>query len=74
MPINATVTGTAGPAQTVTAAVFTGLLSFTIDTTGVQKVFYGIKADGTNLPPISIAAATTLTLTVSGNTFTLAIS
>lgn len=74
MPINATVTGVAGPAQTVTAAVFTGLVSFTIDTINGGEVFYGMKADGTTLPAISIAAATTLTLTVSGNTYTLAIS
>ncbi len=72
--VNATVTGVAGPAQTVTAAVFTNGLGFTIDNHNENKLFIFTNNDGTTTPAISINAATTMTVTISGATFTVVIS
>lgn len=71
MSATVTLTGTAGPGISVTATVFTGISSFLIDTDkNVITMFQG----GSALPPISIAAATTVTATKSGTAWTLTIS
>lgn len=64
-----TVTGVVGPALAVTAQVFTGVKSFLIDT---QKEILTVVTD--RISDISIAAATTITVTVSGSDYTVTIS
>jgi hypothetical protein len=71
MSATVTITGTAGPAITVSATVFTGVSSFLIDT---DKNMITLFQGGTALPPISVAAATTVTATKSGTAWTLTIS
>ena len=72
MAATLTLTGTNGPAVTVTATVFNNVNSFTIDavTNMVQMYF----ADGKVNSGISVNAATTVTATKSGTTWTLTIS
>jgi len=71
MAATVTVTGVAGAGQTVTATVFTNISSFTIDT--VNNTITMVQ-NGLTLPAISVNAATTVTATKSGTTWTLAIS
>ena len=70
MSATVTVTGTVGPGRTLTAGVFTGVTSFTIDT--VQNMIYFESSQGRK--EVSINAATTITATKSGSTYTLVIS
>ena len=72
MAATVTLTGTAGAGLTVAATVFTGVSSFLIDTD--KNMITLFKADGTVVAPISVAAATTVTATKSGSTWTLVIS
>lgn len=71
MPGTVTLTGTAGPAQAVTAIPFTGVTSVSID---MNKNMITLTKEGEAIPPISVAAATTVTATKSGNNWTLTIS
>lgn len=71
MAATVTVTGTAGAGVTVTGLVFSGVTSFTIDTvTNMIQIVQGSVI----VPPISVNAATTVTATKSGSTWTLTIS
>lgn len=70
MSSTVTVTGTAGPGLTITAAVFTNVTSFTFDTTN-EMLF--LVSNSRNIE-VSIAAATTITVTVSGNSYTVTIT
>lgn len=70
MPATLTLTGTAGSAVTVSAVVFAGVTSFTIDPD--KNMVYFVQA-GVN-KEVSVAAATTVTGTKSGSTWTLVIS
>lgn len=65
-----TVTGKAGPGVTVTAQTFTGVDSFSIE---CENEILVINQGGT-ITKIAISSATTITCTVSGNTYTLTIS
>jgi len=71
MPATVTVTGTAGAGLTVSALQFSNITSFTIDT--VNNMITLVQGS-VIIPPISINAATTVTATKSGNTWTLTIS
>lgn len=71
MAATVTVTGTAGPGVTVTAAVFTNVSSFSIDCASNMLSF---TVAGGLVKQISIAAAATITATKSGSVYTLAIS
>lgn len=71
MAATVTVTGTSGPAQTVSAVVFTNVSSFQID--AVNNMLNMIQGS-VPIPGISVAAATTVTATKSGSTWTLTIS
>ena len=71
MPATVTVTGTAGPGLTVSAQVFSNITSFTIDT---NNNIITMVQGSVVIPPISINAATTVTATKSGTTWTLSIS
>lgn len=74
MPGTATITGKVGPAATLTAVVFSNVSFFSIDTTNeVLDIMYN-NGDGARRSQIDIGAATTITCTVSGNTYTLTIS
>jgi hypothetical protein len=70
MPGTATITGKVGPAGTLTAGVFTEVSSFQIET---DKEILTLVTGNRTLQ-IDIAAATTITCTVSGSTYTLTIS
>jgi len=73
MAATVTVTGVVGPAVTMTAAVFSNVASFAIDCAG--KVILTLTFnDGRGPFQISIAAATTITVTVSGAAYTVSIS
>ena len=71
MPATCTITGTAGPAKSLTAQVFTGVDSIFLDANGNLITLY---QSGATVGPLSVAAATTVTATKSGNTWTLVIS
>ena len=67
-----TVTGKAGPAIALTAIVITLVASFAIDCT-TNILTYVLASSGfTN--QVDISAATTITATKSGSTYTLTIS
>ena len=70
MAATVTVTGTMGPAVALTSAVFTDVLSFTINTE--NNILTLRTAD--RVIDISINAATTITATKSGSTYTLVVS
>ncbi len=74
MPGTATITGKIGPAGTLTAAVFNNITFFSIDTTNeILDIMYN-NGSGAQRTQIDIGADTTITCTVSGNTYTLTIS
>lgn len=73
MSATVTVTGVIGPAISVTATVFTNVASFTFNTVGAEILTLTFS-DGRNPIDISIAAATTITCTVSGSAYTLTVS
>lgn len=71
MAATVTLTGTAGAGLAVTAVPFTNVTSFTVDT---DKNMITLVQGSVTLSPISVAAATTVTATKTGNTWTLTIS
>lgn len=71
MSANVTVTGKVGPALTVTAGVFTGVTILSLDAN--SEILSMTLSDGRVLQ-IDVAAATTWTVTVSGNTYTVTIA
>lgn len=71
MPGSLTVTGTAGAGLAVTSLVLGGLTTINIDFD--KNMVYPVQGS-VPLPGISVAAATTVTATKSGNTWTLTIS
>lgn len=74
MPSTATVTGKVGPGVTLTTVVFQNVKFFSIDTDNeVLDIVYN-NGDGQRRTQVDIAADTTITCTVSGNTYTLTIS
>lgn len=72
MPATVTITGTSGPGLTVSAVNFTDVISFFIDVN--TNMIHLFRSGGVNVPPISINAASTVTVTKSGNNWTLTIS
>lgn len=72
MPGTVTITGTAGPALTVAATVFTDVKEVDIDMN--KNLITLFTNDGRTIGPLSIAAAATVTSTKSGSTWTLTIS
>lgn len=70
MSATATVTGTAGPGIAVTAAVYTGVSNVEFNCTGD---ILSLTVSG-RVYHISITAATTITATKSGSTYTFTIS
>jgi hypothetical protein len=70
MPATLTLTGTGGPGLSLTAGVFTGVSSFTVD---CEKQMIYFTQSGAN-KEVSIVAAATVTATKSGTTWTLTIS
>ncbi len=71
MALTATLTGTNGPGLAVTAGVFPNISQFNIDST--NNVVSMQNANGV-WTFISVAAATTVTATKSGFTWTITIS
>lgn len=71
MAATVTVTGTAGPGNAVTARVFSDVVSFTVNT--ATNMLDLVNAAG-YVTQISVNAATTVTSTKSGFTWTLVIS
>lgn len=75
MPVNATITAKTGPDRQSTAAVFNGLTGFLV--LPDRKVLQLFTGGDTNSPPMKefdLQAATTLTCTISGSTYTLTVS
>lgn len=70
MPSTVTVTGTVGPGFTATALALTEVTEFRIDT---EKEMLYVTSNGV-IKEFYIGAATTITCTVVGNTYTLTIS
>lgn len=75
MPVNATVTAKTGPDRTVTAGVFTGAggVLFLPD----RKIMQLFTGGDTNSPPMKefdMNGVTTVTMTISGTTYTLTVS
>lgn len=70
MAATLTLTGTAGAGMTVTAVVFSNVTEFRVVTE--TNMIYFVR-EGRNVE-ISIAAATTVTATKTGSTWTLTIS
>jgi hypothetical protein len=68
--IVATVTGTAGPGSAVTAGVFTNLRSVRFDN---QNMLELVDNNG-KVTNLSIAAATTFTVTVSSGNYVVVVS
>lgn len=73
MPATVTVTGVIGPAKTLTATVFTGVATFAFNTVG-GEILTLTFSNGRPPVDISIAAATTITVTVSGSDYTVSVS
>lgn len=71
MPGTVTLTGTAGAGLAVTAVPFTNVDSVLID---FNKNMVTLFRAGETVSPISVAAATTVTATKSGNNWSLTIS
>ena len=74
MSATVTVTGTVGPGQTLTTGVFSGVSEFTINCETNMIYFTQPAAQGNTRKEVSINAATTVTATKSGTTWTLTIS
>jgi len=74
MSATVTVTGTVGPGNTLSAGVFSGVSEFTINCESNMIYFTQPNASGNTRKEVSIAAATTITATKSGSTYTLTIS
>jgi hypothetical protein len=72
MPGTVTLTGTAGAGLTVAATVFSDVREVQVEFN--KNLVTLLKNDGTVVSPISVAAATTVTATKSGNLWTLVIS
>ena len=71
MAATCTVTGTAGPGNTVAAVVVQNVTSVVFDCVNNMLTLY--VSDGT-IRSISIAAAATITATKSGSTYTFTIA
>jgi hypothetical protein len=71
MPATCTVTGVAGAGVAVTAGVFTGVTFVNFDTVNNVLSLTGANNLVTN---VSITAATTITATKAGSTYTFTVS
>jgi hypothetical protein len=74
MPINATVTAQVGPARQVTAGTFTGGGMLVLPDRKILQIFQG---GDTNSPPMKefdLTTVTTMTVSISGTTYTVTIS
>ena len=77
MAANVTVTGKAGPGLTLTAAVFTNVMNFTISTGSANnsaQMLILAFADGRPIQYVAIGAATTFTVVLTAGTFAVTIS
>ena len=75
MPINATVTAKTGPDRQITAGVFTGCTGMLV--LPDRKILQLFIGGDTNSPPakeFDLQAATTMTVTISGPTYTVTVS
>ena len=71
MPATCTVTGVTGAGQALTAGVFQGVIAVEFDTVNNVLALTGPNNVVTN---VSITAATTITATKSGSTYTFTVS
>lgn len=73
--VTAVVTAKSGPGNTLTAASFTGLAGFLFSAD--RKMLYLNKSGDVQTPPeveLDIAAATTFTLVLANNVYTLTVT
>jgi hypothetical protein len=73
MAATVTVTGVIGPGVTVSAVVFSNVSQFAFDCNG-KEILHLEFSDGRAPVDISIAAQTTITVTVSGSAYTVSVS
>lgn len=73
MAATLTLTGTAGPGTTVTAVVYTGVHSFTVNTANNVIQMNFVESGGSPVF-VSVNAAATVTATKSGFTWTVTVS
>lgn len=72
MAATVTVTGVTGPGVALAAVVYTNVLWFRVD--AVQNILTFQKDGQLNEQAVTVVAATTVTATKSGSTWTLTIS
>ena len=72
MPATVTATGVAGPGLTVTAQVFANVIGVRFDC--VNNILELTQSDPNRILQIAITAATTITATKSGSTYTFTVS
>lgn len=74
MPVNATITAKTGPDRTVTAAAMTGTGALFLPDRKVLQLFQGGDTNSPAMKEFDMSAVTTVTLTISGTTYTLTVS
>lgn len=74
MPGTATITGKVGPAASLTTSVFQNVTFLSLDTANEVLTLNYNNGAGAAQILIDVSAATTWTITVSGNTYTVTIS
>lgn len=74
--LQVTVTGTAGPGFALTSQVFTNLASFkvTVNVAGAASNMLELVDNNGNITNISIAAAATMTVTITGGNYVVVIA
>lgn len=74
MPVSATITAKTGPDRTITAGTFTGTGVLFLPDRKVMQLFQGGDTNSPAMKEFDMAAVTTVTMTLSGTTYTLTVS
>jgi hypothetical protein len=75
MPINATITAQTGPARQMTAAGFSGITGMLVlPDRKVLQLFQGGDTNSPAFREFDLTAATVMTVTISGSTYTVTVS
>lgn len=74
MPVSATITAKTGPDRTITAGVFTGTGLLLLPDRKIMQLFQGGDTNSPAMKEFDMAGVTTLTVTISGTTYTVTAS
>ena len=74
MPVAATITAKTGPDRTITAGTFTGTGVLFLPDRKIIQLFQGGDTNSPAMKEFDVSAATTITITISGTTYTLTVS